>query len=66
MLAGSLTMHIFLTTRLLRERPENRLLTSLLNLNGMMDLISQILQNIALIRTLEKEFMRRASVGNGF
>ena len=59
-------MHIFSTTRLLRERPESRLLTSLLNLNGMMDLISQILQNIALIRTLEKEFMRRASVGNGF
>ena len=59
-------MHIFSTTRLLRERPENRLLTSLLNLNGMMDLISHILQNIALRRTLKKEFMRRESLGNGF
>ena len=59
-------MHIFSTTRLLRERPENRLLTSLLNLNGMMDLISHILQNIALRRTLKKELMRRESLGNGF
>ena len=59
-------MHIFSTTRLLRERPENRLLTSLLNLNGMMDLISRILQNIALRRTLKKDFMRRESLGNGF